>query len=88
MIEDKENNSELSTAEKCDRLCRLPLSRIKHIVKLDPEVGITSREAVFVIAKATVCQLTFILFLSLTLKLQKKVFIRKYKKMYKGQKCI
>lgn len=36
-----------------ERLIRLPLSRIKQIMKADPDVNITSQEAVFVVAKAT-----------------------------------
>nr|XP_033809648.1 DNA polymerase epsilon subunit 4 [Geotrypetes seraphini] len=35
------------------RLARLPLSRIKALMKADPDLTLTGQEAVFVIAKAT-----------------------------------
>lgn len=34
---------------------QLALSRIKTIMKLDPDLSLTSKESVFMIAKATVC---------------------------------
>ncbi|KAG5672013.1 hypothetical protein PVAND_002175 [Polypedilum vanderplanki] len=36
-----------------NRLTELPLAKIKHIVKLDPEVKLVSGEAIFVITKST-----------------------------------
>ncbi|XP_077500185.1 DNA polymerase epsilon subunit 4 [Amblyomma americanum] len=42
-----------SNAEKGEKLCRLPLSRVKNIMKLDPDVMLFSQESVFLVAKAT-----------------------------------
>lgn len=36
-----------------DRLIKLPLSRVKHIMKCDPDVTLASQEAVVALAKAT-----------------------------------
>lgn len=36
------------------RLAKLPLSRIKALMKADPDVSLASQESVFIIAKATV----------------------------------
>lgn len=38
------------------RLAKLPLSRIKALMKADPDVSLASQESVFIIAKATVSQ--------------------------------
>ncbi|XP_018429420.1 PREDICTED: DNA polymerase epsilon subunit 4 [Nanorana parkeri] len=35
------------------KLVKLPLSRVKALMKFDPEVSLASREAVFLISKAT-----------------------------------
>uniref|UniRef100_A0A8C3NVW3 DNA polymerase epsilon subunit 4 n=1 Tax=Cyanoderma ruficeps TaxID=181631 RepID=A0A8C3NVW3_9PASS len=35
------------------RLARLPLARVKALVKADPDVTLASQEAVFVLARAT-----------------------------------
>jgi len=35
------------------RVLRLPLARIKHIMKMDPEVKIISQDTVFLVTKAT-----------------------------------
>lgn len=37
-----------------EKLLRLPISRIKKLMKTDPDVCLASREAVFLITKATV----------------------------------
>lgn len=37
-----------------NRLSKLPLARIKAIMKTDPDVSLASQESVFIIAKATV----------------------------------
>lgn len=42
------------TGEKVERLSKLPLARIKYIMKTDPDVNLASQEAVFLISKATV----------------------------------
>lgn len=49
---EKPNNG--TTEEKAEKLVRFPLTRIKHIVKMDPDVNLCSQEALFLIAKATV----------------------------------
>ncbi|KAK7119761.1 hypothetical protein R3I94_021559 [Phoxinus phoxinus] len=36
-----------------NRLAKLPLSRIKTLMKADPDVSLASQESVFIIAKAT-----------------------------------
>lgn len=36
------------------RLAKLPLARIKALMKADPDVSLASQESVFIIAKATV----------------------------------
>lgn len=49
-----EKTTENSQAAGSERLLRLPLTRIKTIMKMDPEVNLASQEAVATIAKATV----------------------------------
>lgn len=45
---------ELQESDKTERLVRLPLTRIKHIIKMDPDVNLASQDAVILIAKAAV----------------------------------
>ena len=40
--------------EKHERIVKLPLTRIKHIIKMDPDVTLASQDSVIMIAKATV----------------------------------
>lgn len=55
MSEEKENQEVLNAdEEKAEKLVKLPLSRIKSIIKMDPDVNLASQEAVFLIAKSTV----------------------------------
>lgn len=55
MNEEKENMDDLNAEEeKSEKLVKLPLSRIKSIIKMDPDVNLASQEAVFLITKATV----------------------------------
>lgn len=42
------------TANVAEKSTKFPLSRIKSIMKMDPDVSITSSESVFLIARATV----------------------------------
>ncbi|KAJ1522197.1 hypothetical protein ONE63_002505 [Megalurothrips usitatus] len=54
MSEEKENQDVQSAEEeKTEKLVKLPLSRIKSIIKMDPDVNLASQEAVFLIAKCT-----------------------------------
>ena len=39
---------------KATRPCQFAISRIKNIMKLDPELALTSKESVYLICKATV----------------------------------
>ncbi|XP_067000839.1 DNA polymerase epsilon subunit 4 [Anabrus simplex] len=39
--------------EKSEKLLKLPIARVKHIMKMDPDVNLASQEAVFLIAKST-----------------------------------
>ncbi|KAG5850805.1 DNA polymerase epsilon subunit 4 [Anguilla rostrata] len=51
---EEENNQQagpISTSQS--RLAKLPLSRIKALMKADPDVSLASQESVFIIAKAT-----------------------------------
>lgn len=55
--EEKTKNSQStgppSENPACDRLIKLPISRVKHIMKCDPDVSLASQEAVITLAKAT-----------------------------------
>ena len=53
--ENTENNIESQDAdEKTERVNKLPFTRIKSIMKMDPDVSLASQEAVSLIAKSTV----------------------------------
>ncbi|XP_048845862.1 DNA polymerase epsilon subunit 4 [Brienomyrus brachyistius] len=54
----RENNTEEESSQPTapgptSRLAKLPLSRIKALMKADPDVSLASQESVFIIAKAT-----------------------------------
>ncbi|KAK6320426.1 DNA polymerase epsilon subunit 4 [Coregonus clupeaformis] len=53
--EAEENNQQTGpvAAAPQNRLAKLPLSRIKTMMKADPDVSLASQESVFIIAKAT-----------------------------------
>lgn len=58
---DEENSQQTgATNAPQSRLAKLPLARIKALMKADPDVTLASQESVFIIAKATVCKLTLI----------------------------
>ena len=44
--------------EQREKLLRLPLGRIKNIIKMDPDVNLVNQEAVFLTAKSVVNELT------------------------------
>ena len=52
--EPQPSSSKENVASSDSRLFKLPLTRIKAIIKMDPEVTLASQEAVVSIAKATV----------------------------------
>lgn len=54
-----EENEELLEGEKGNEILKLPLSRVKKIMKADPQLGIASQDSVFLIAKATVSRVCF-----------------------------
>ncbi|KFB48442.1 AGAP004965-PA-like protein [Anopheles sinensis] len=49
-MEAEEENTNKEPAE--ERLAQFPLARVKQIMKLDPDVGIVSAEAIFLVTKA------------------------------------
>lgn len=51
--ESHDKNLDTSASEK-QRFVRLPLARVKNIMKTDPDCGIVSQDSVFLITKATV----------------------------------
>lgn len=55
-VENEENNEKSAgaTGEEKQRLVKLPLARVKTLMKVDPDCGIVSQDAVFLITKATV----------------------------------
>ena len=55
-VEEQTNQpeSQVQTTEQSDRLLKLPMSRVKTIIKMDPEVTLASQEAVATLTKAAV----------------------------------
>ena len=51
---EEEIQSQTPEQASSDRLFKLPLTRIKHIIKSDPDVSLASQEAVVSLAKAAV----------------------------------
>lgn len=45
---------ESQETNKVEKLVRFPITRIKHLVKMDPDVNLCSQEALFLITKTTV----------------------------------
>lgn len=52
------DNASHGDEEQREKLVRLPLGRIKTIIKTDPEVNMINQEAVFLIAKSVVNNVT------------------------------
>ncbi|XP_049804854.1 DNA polymerase epsilon subunit 4 [Schistocerca nitens] len=46
-------NANNDQADKAEKLVRLPIGRIKHLMKMDPDVSLATQEAVFLVAKGT-----------------------------------
>lgn len=55
-IETQEENDSVPPPEEepREKLVQLPIGRVKHIVKMDPEVNLVNQEAIFLITKSTV----------------------------------
>lgn len=54
-VSNKKGKAQNKTVEAIEiRPCQFALGRIKSIMKMDPEMGLSSKESVFLIAKATV----------------------------------
>lgn len=54
LSKDTEGEIDSVEVEKGNGLLRLPIARIKKIMKADPSLGIASQDSVFLVAKATV----------------------------------
>ena len=54
-VENVETNTSLSQEEeRPSRLTRLPQTRIRHMMKLDPDLHLASQESVLLVTKAAV----------------------------------
>lgn len=53
-LQGTENALPAGDEEQREKLSRLPLGRIKTIIKMDPEVTLVNQEAVFLTAKSVV----------------------------------
>lgn len=51
---DEEPLDKSASGSEKQRLVRLPLARVKNLIKMDPDCGIVSQDAVFLVTKATV----------------------------------
>lgn len=51
---DIDQNDNNQSADQNERLLKLPITRIKTLIKMDPDVTLASQEAVVTLAKATV----------------------------------
>lgn len=60
----KDDKASDQNEDRTEKLVRLPLARIRHIMKMDPEVHIASQEAVFLINKATVNKINKVFFIN------------------------
>jgi DNA polymerase epsilon subunit 4 len=47
-------STNVEEANKVEKIVRFPITRIKHLVKMDPDVNLCSQEALFLITKTTV----------------------------------
>lgn len=58
MIEPSTNTEqeiEAGTAVTTPKHTKLPMAKIKTIMKMDPDASLISNEAIFLVTKATVC---------------------------------
>lgn len=47
-------SSDTPTAADKPKLFKLPLARVKHIMKMDPDCNLISQDALFLVTKSTV----------------------------------
>lgn len=47
------SNANNEQTDKAEKLVRLPIGRIKNLMKMDPDVSLATQEAVFLVAKGT-----------------------------------
>lgn len=52
-LEKEENEQAEQNGSTTDKLVKLPISRIRRIIKTDPDVSLASQEAMVVLTKAT-----------------------------------
>ncbi|XP_037806087.1 DNA polymerase epsilon subunit 4 [Lucilia sericata] len=52
-VESNKNDNKVNPATTDQKLFQLPLTRIRNIMKLDPDLHIASNEAVFLVTRAT-----------------------------------
>lgn len=53
-LQETDNSLHAGDEEQREKLLRLPLGRIKTMIKMDPEVALVNQEAVFLTAKSVV----------------------------------
>lgn len=53
-VENQQQSQQKIANSAAVRPCQFSISRVKSIMKLDPELSLTSKESVFLVAKATV----------------------------------
>ncbi|XP_071444282.1 DNA polymerase epsilon subunit 4-like [Hetaerina americana] len=52
-VNEPEEDKNDGDTDRNERISRLPITRVKHIVKMDPDVNNVTSEAIFLISKAT-----------------------------------
>lgn len=52
--ENSEHETSVTTPAEKTKFVRLPLARVKHIMKMDPDCNLISQDALFLITKSTV----------------------------------
>ncbi|XP_015115172.1 DNA polymerase epsilon subunit 4 [Diachasma alloeum] len=51
-LEQSQDSQEENDSEPREKLLKLPVGRVKHIVKSDPDVSLVNQEAIFLITKS------------------------------------
>jgi hypothetical protein len=60
--EQDDESKEEKGGRKEKTLTQIPITRVKRIIKSDPEVKLISTDACFIITKATVCLFSILIF--------------------------